>query len=180
MKTIVAFIGSLRAESTNRSVYNAYTDLASDTFKFIEAEIANISHYNQDTSPEPTIVTELTDAIAAADGIIFFSPEYNYSVPGVLKNAIDWLSRNQQQPFNGKPAAVIGASPGNVGTARMQYHLRQIGVFLNLHFLNKPEVMIGQAMAKINQARLTDESTIQHLQKHVAAFSDFIAQLNTH
>jgi len=86
------------------------------------------------------------------------TPEYNFSVPGVLKNAIDWASRPPSPPLDSKPAAIMGASPGRLGTARAQYHLRQMGVFLNLHFVNRPEVMIaGAAKAFDESGRLTDE-----------------------
>jgi len=95
--------------------------------------------------------------ILAADGVVFASPEYNYSVSGVLKNAIDWLSRLTPQPFAGKPMAVFGASGGPLGTARAQYHLRQMMVFLDGRFVNKPEVMIGAAQTKFVDGKFTDE-----------------------
>ena len=89
---------------------------------------------------------------------MFASPEYNYSVSGVLKNAIDWLSRFTPQPFAGKPMAVFGASGGPLGTARSQYHLRQMMIFLDGRFVNKPEVMIGGAAAKFVDGKFTDEA----------------------
>ena len=104
--------------------------------------------------------------------MIFFTPEYNYSIPGVLKNAIDWLSRNDLKPFNNKLAAVLGGSPGNIGTARMQYHLRQVGVFLNLNFLNKPEVMIGKVFSKVTDGEITDKDTIDLLNRHIQQFAE--------
>ena len=94
----------------------------------------------------------------AADGVVFASPEYNYSVSGVLKNAIDWLSRFTPQPFAGKPMAVFGASGGPLGTARSQYHLRQMMIFLDGRFVNKPEVMIGAAPSKFADGKFTDEA----------------------
>ena len=126
----------------------------------------------------PEAVTELGRRIAAADAILFVTPEYNYSVPGVLKNAIDWVSRLSPQPFAGKPAGIMGVSPGNLGTARAQYHLRQIGVFLDLHFLSKPEVMIGQAGTKFDaEGRLTDEDTLNRIQALLAALADWARRL---
>ncbi len=103
--------------------------------------------------------------IRAADAILFVTPEYNYSVPGVLKNAIDWASRPYgDSAWQGKPCAIMGASVGNLGTARAQYHLRQILVFLDMHPLNKPEVMIGNAASRFDaQGTLTDEPTRQHV-----------------
>ena len=88
---------------------------------------------------------EMRDRMGAADALLFVTPEYNYSIPGVLKNAIDWASRPPEQPFDGKPIAIMGASPGMLGSARAQYHLRQCFVFLNGMVLNRPEVMIANA-----------------------------------
>ena len=128
MKNIVALIGSLRKDSVNRAAFNHYKQLAAKEFNIVEGEIKDIPFYNADDK-EPAVVTKLAQQIKDADGVIFFSPEYNYSVPGVLKNALDYLSRSDKQPFSNKPAVIVGASPGLLGTGRMQYHLRQIGVF---------------------------------------------------
>lgn len=174
MKKVIALIGSLRKDSINRQIFDNYKKLASDYFDLEEGSIESIPLYNQDIENEPDTVVALAEKIKESDGVIFFSPEYNYSIPGVLKNAIDWLSRNELKPFDNKPAAVIGGSPGNIGTARMQYHLRQVGVFLNLRFLNKPEVMIGKAFDKIENGTITDESTVEVLQAHIRAFAENI------
>ena len=110
----------------------------------------------------PAVITEHAAHLAESDAILFITPEYNYSVPGHLKNAIDWLSRDERQPFSGKKAAIIGGSPGNIGSARMQYDLRKIGVFLDLQFLNKPEVMISSMYNKFDdQLNLIDEGTLK-------------------
>ena len=102
------------------------------------------------------------------------APEYNYSMPGVLKNAIDWASRPPSQPFDGKPIALLGATPGGLGTARSQYHLRQIFVYLNGQILNKPEVMISAAPTKFDaQGELTDTTTADHLKTMLAALADW-------
>jgi chromate reductase len=125
-------------------------------------DLAEIPVYNDDVRAEgyPPPVQRLRERIAAADALLFVTPEYNYSMSGVLKNAIDWGSRPPDQPFNDKPVAIMGASGGPVGTARAQYHLRQTCVFLNMHVVNKPEVMIGGAPAKFDaELRLTDETT---------------------
>jgi chromate reductase, NAD(P)H dehydrogenase (quinone) len=115
-------------------------------------------------------------AIKAADGIIIVSPEYNYSVPGALKNAIDWLSRLPSAPFKAKPVLIQSASPGALGGARMQYHLRQIFVFLDGRVMNGPEAMIGGAYGKSDNATgdLTDAATKEFLGKQLAAFADFV------
>jgi chromate reductase len=126
------------------------------------AEIGNLPLYNDDVRAAgyPPVVQAFREKLAAADGILFVTPEYNYSIPGVLKNAIDWGSRPPDQPFNEKPIAIMGASPGVIGTARAQYHMRQCFVFLNSWVVNKPEVMIGGANTRFNEAgELTDENT---------------------
>jgi len=104
---------------------------------------------------------ELKKRIRAADAVLIVTPEYNYSIPGVLKNAIDWASRPYgDSAWNGKPAAIMGASVGTIGTARAQYHLRQVFVFLNMFPLNQPEVMIGNAAERFDkEGNLTDETT---------------------
>ena len=124
----------------------------------------------------PPAVTAMGEAIKAADGVIIVSPEYNYSVPGGLKNAIDWLSRLPSQVFAAKPVLIQSASPGALGGARMQYHLRQIMVFLDGRVLNRPEVMIAGAAGKADPATgdLIDEATKEFLRKQLAAFAAFV------
>ena len=169
---ITAIIGSLRQNSIHRGIFESYKELAKEFFTLEEGVIRNIPLYNEDDG-DNDIVHQLAEQIYHSDGVIFFSPEYNYSVPGVLKNAIDWLSRATPQPFSGKSASIIGASPGQIGTARMQYHLRQIGVYLNLHFLNKPEVMISGSNDKIKNGIINDESTLSFLKHHAEEFHKF-------
>ena len=169
-------VGSLRADSVNRKLYNAYQKLAGSSHEFVEVAYDQVPLYNQDVqkSGMPAQVEQGAETIRSSDGLLFFCPEYNYSVPGAVKNYIDWLSRVDPQPFAGKPAAILGASPGRVGTARMQYHLRQIAVFLDLRVLNKPEVMVGGAMQLFDeQGALTDETTAEFLKKHLAEFARF-------
>ena len=115
----------------------------------------------------PAKVSEFKARIRAADAILIATPEYNYSVPGVLKNAIDWASRPYgDNAWDGKPVAMIGASPGNLGTARAQYHLRQSFVYLNMHPLNSPEVMISDAANRFdNQGNLKDETAKQRIRE---------------
>jgi chromate reductase len=172
MKKVIAIIGSHRKESVNRQIFNNYKRLAKDLFVLEEGDISQIPLYNQDIEKEPDSVSALAELINDSDGVIFFTPEYNYSIPGVLKNAIDWLSRSELKPFNDKLAAVVGGSPGNIGTARMQYHLRQVGVFLNLHFLNKPEVTIGKVFSKVADGEITDQDTIDLLNRHIQQFAE--------
>lgn len=174
MKNIAVMIGSLRKDSVNRMVFNNYAEMAKDKFKFTEINFRDWPHYNQDIEPFPAAVTEAADVIRGSDGLLIFSPEYNYSIPGVLKNAIDWLSRVEKQPFNHKHAAIIGASPGSIGTARMQYHLRQVAVFLNVYIMNKPEVMIGAAYDKVKDNKIVDEKTTEFLKHHIEEYLAFL------
>ena len=139
--------------------------------------IGEIPLYDDDVREAglPPVVGDLVAAIRTADALLIASPEYNYSIPGVLKNAIDWASRAENQPFAGKPVALMGASPGAIGTARGQYHLRQCFVFLDGRVMNKPEVMIGQATAKVTEGRLTDEATRGFIgERFLPAFADWI------
>ncbi len=172
---VVGIVGSLRKDSIHRQIFNHYREISSDSFELEEGVIAGIPMFDGEGMDNEQVAT-LAEQISNADAVIFFSPEYNYSVSGALKNAIDWLSRTNPQPFAGKPASIVGASPGNVGTARMQYHLRQIGVFLDLRFLNKPEVMIAGVFNKVKDGRIVDEATVEFLQSHAKRFAEFVNQ----
>ena len=156
---LVAFCGSLRKASFNRLALQAFIERLPAGVTLSTIEIGEWPLYNADIQAQgfPDNVQSAQKAILAADGIVFASPEYNYSVSGVLKNAIDWLSRMTPQPFAGKPMAVFGASGGPLGTGRAQYHLRQMMVFLDGRFVNKPEVMIGAAQTKFVDGKFTDE-----------------------
>ncbi|MFN8606480.1 MAG: NADPH-dependent FMN reductase [Vulcanimicrobiota bacterium] len=174
---IVALVGSLRKGSLNRALFHAAVGQAPQGMSVDLLEIDDVPLYNGDVQAQgfPEVVTRLGQALRQADGILLVSPEYNYSLPGVLKNAIDWLSRLPEQPFAGKPVALMGASMGNLGTARAQYHLRQILVFLDPLVMNKPEIMVPAAHTKFDaELQLTDNSTREHLAKFMAAFQAFI------
>jgi len=172
---ILGIVGSIRKDSIHKQIFNHYKEIAKGQFDLSEGSIVSFPMYDGENMDNAEVV-KLADQIRNADGVIFFSPEYNYSIPGSLKNALDFLSRVDPQPFAGKPAAIVGASPGAAGTARMQYHLRQVGVFLDLQFLNKPEVMISGAFSKITDGRITDSSTIEFLGMHAKAFEAFVKQ----
>jgi len=159
---ILGIAGSLRRESYNRSALRAAIDLVSGNARLETFELDGIPIFNQDNeSDPPPAVAEFKRRIREADAILFVTPEYNYSIPGVLKNAIDWASRPYgMSAWNGKAAAVMGASVGVVGTARAQYHLRQMFVFLNIFAVNQPEVMIGNAQERFDEhGNLTDETS---------------------
>lgn len=159
---ILGIAGSLRRESYNRAALRAATQLVPDGATIDIFEIDGLPGFNEDDekNPPPKVV-ELKQRIREADAILIVTPEYNYSVPGVLKNAIDWASRPYgDSAWNGKPVAIMGASIGAIGTARAQYHLRQMFVFLNMFAVNQPEVMIGNASERFDaQGNLTDETT---------------------
>src|SRR3712207_1628595 len=144
---ILGISGSLRRESYNSAALRAAVGLAPEGAAVETFGLDGIPLFNQDEELNPPAqVVELKRRVREADALLFVTPEYNYSVPGVLKNAIDWASRPYgDNAWDGKPAAIMGASTGAIGTARAQYHLRQVFVFLNVYPVNEPEVMIGNA-----------------------------------
>lgn len=158
--SILGIAGSLRKESFNRMALKAAQQLVPADTHIEVFDLRGIPPFNQDEEKNPPdAVTEFKQRIRAADAILLATPEYNYSVPGVLKNAIDYASRPYgDNAWKDKPVAIISASPGMFGGARAQYHLRQSFVFLNMHPVNQPEVMIGKAHEKFDaNGNLTDE-----------------------
>ena len=158
--TVLGICGSLRAGSYNKAALRTAIELKPLGMTIETADIGSFPLYNEDVRAQgfPPPVERFRRQIVAADGLLFVTPEYNYSISGVLKNAIDWASRPPDQPFAGKPVAIMGAGAGMAGTARAQYDLRRSCVFLDMHPLNKPEVFIGQAQTKFDASgRFTDE-----------------------
>ena len=158
--SVLGICGSLRKGSYNMAALRTAIGLKPPGMTVDVADISMIPLYNEDVRAQgfPPPVETLPRQIAAADALLFVTPEYNYSMPGVLKNAIDWASRPPDQPFAGKPVAIMGAAAGMAGSARAQYDLRRSCIFLDIHPLNKPEVLIGQAQTKFDAAgRLTDD-----------------------
>ena len=179
---ILGIAGSLRRQSYNRSALRAAQQLAPSGVTLTIFELDDIPGFNQDDEQNPPAkVVELKQQIRAADALLFVTPEYNYSVPGVLKNAIDWASRPYgDNAWSGKPAAIMGASIGNIATARAQYHLRQIFVFLNIFPINQPEVMIGNASERFDaEGNLTDEKTREYIRKLLQGLADWAARIQT-
>jgi chromate reductase len=177
---VVGVSGSLRKGSFNTAALRAATELAPPGMTIEAAEIGDLPLYNEDVRQAgfPPAAERLREQFRGADAILFVTPEYNYSVSGVLKNAIDWASRPPDQPFDGKPVAIMGASPGMLGTGRAQYHLRQMLVFLNALPVNKPEVMIAQANKKFDETgRLTDEPTREFIGKLLASLAAWTERL---
>lgn len=174
----VIMLGSLRKGSYNAAIARALPGLAPEGVTISHlASLGDFPLYNADVQAEgfPAAVTRMAEAIAKADGLIIVSPEYNYSMPGVLKNAIDWISRLPDQPFANKPVAIQSASIGVFGGARMQYHLRQTLVFVNAAVLNGPEVMVGVAQNKVNaEGVLADKPTLDFIASQLKAFAAFV------
>jgi chromate reductase, NAD(P)H dehydrogenase (quinone) len=159
---ILGIAGSLRKASYNRAALRAAAQLVPSDATLDIFELDGIPPFSEDIEQNPpATVAELKRRIRTADAVLIVTPEYNYSVPGVLKNAIDWASRPYgDSAWADKPAAIMGASVGLFGSARAQYHLRQICVYLNMHLINQPEVMLGNATQRFDQeGNLTDEKS---------------------
>jgi chromate reductase len=170
--TILGFVGSLRKDSYNKMLLNAATDLKPDNVELETFDLEGIPLFNQDQEEQPPKrVKEFKEKIKAADALLIVTPEYNYSVPGVLKNAIDWASRPYgDNVFDEKPVAVMSASEGMLGGARAQYHLRQTLISLNMHPLNRPEVIVSQIDEKIDvNGKVVDEKTRKKIGKVLEA-----------
>jgi chromate reductase, NAD(P)H dehydrogenase (quinone) len=177
---ILGLAGSLRKQSFNRSLLRAAANLVPQGAQLDTFELEDIPLFNQDHEREPPhAVRAFKAAVRAADAILIVTPEYNYSVPGVLKNAIDWASRPYgDNAWDGKPVGVVGASVGMLGTARAQYHLRQIFVFLNMFPVNQPEVMIAYAEDKFdNDGILKDQPTIQKIRQLLESLAGWTKSL---
>lgn len=177
---ILGIAGSLRKESFNRLLLQAAGELAPEGARLETFELDGLPMFNQDEEDKPhPRVTELKERVRAADAILFVTPEYNYSIPGVLKNAIDCASRPYgDSAWNGKPVAIMGASIGTLGTARAQYHLRQTFVFLNMHAVNQPEVMVSNASKRFDpEGKLTDETTKKLIQQLLAELVNWTKRL---
>lgn len=180
---LAVLLGSLRSGSFHRALAAALPELApSGVTITLLGSVGDIPHYNADVQAKgfPGAVNDMAGAIAAADGVVVVTPEYNYSVPGVLKNALDWLSRLPSTPFAGKPVSIMSGSPGPIAGARAQYHLRQIMVFLDAIVFTKPEVMVGAINTKvdIDAGTVTDEATRKFIGDHLQAFVQFVDRLS--
>jgi chromate reductase len=178
--SVLGICGSLRKASFNMEALRAAIALRPAGMEVTVADISQIPLYNEDVRQQgfPPPVETLRKQIAAADALVFACPEYNYSMSGVLKNAIDWASRPPDQPFAGKPCAILGAAAGMAGSARAQHNLRAACVFLDMHPINKPEVLIGQAQTKFDaNGNLTDETTKGFLRDMMAALATWTRQI---
>jgi chromate reductase len=177
---ILGMAGSLRRGSFNAAALRVAQELAPAGMTIEIFDLAQIPMYNEDVRLEgfPPPVADFRARIKAADGLLIATPEYNYSTSGVLKNAIDWASRPPEQPFDGKPIGLMGASAGTLGTARAQYHLRQMFVFLNGLVMNRPEVMIPGAQNKFDaEGKLTDQQTRDFISAHLVALKAWVLKM---
>jgi chromate reductase len=177
---VLGIAGSLRKASYNRAILRAVQELAPDGMTIETFDLLPIPMFNEDVEKEgyPEPVVQLRERIAAADALLIVTPEYNKSIPAPLKNAIDWASRNPDSPLNGKPVAITGASPGIMGTAWSQHHVRQVCVNVNLLPLNKPEVFISRAHEKFDaEGNLTDETTRKFLSDLLVSLANWTRTL---
>lgn len=174
---IVAVAGSLRRGSANKGLLREAVDLAPEGMSIEILDLADIPIFNEDVRLKgvPDSVQAMKERIAAADGILFAVTEYNYSISGVLKNAIDWASRPPDtSPLKGKPIAMMGAG-GGLGTGRAQYHLRQVAVFTEMLPMNKPELMVARAWERFDEeGNLLDEDVRPKISALLEAFADWV------
>ncbi|MDF3078630.1 MAG: chromate reductase [Sphingobacteriaceae bacterium] len=172
--------GSLRKGSYNTMLLNVAARLLPEDMEMNIVSIAELPHYNADldlpdAAERPAAVATFRQQLAEAEGILISSPEYNYSIPGTLKNAIDWASRGTDSPLLNKPVALIGATPGGFGTVRMQAAFLPVFVFLNMKPVFKPEVLISHANQKFDeQGSLTDKAAEELIGKKLQALRDLI------
>jgi chromate reductase len=180
---ILGFAGSLRRGSFNRALLAAAQARAPEGMTIEAFDLAAVPLYNGDVEAEgdPEGVAAFKAAIRAADGVMMVTPEYNHGVPGVMKNAVDWASRPPQgSALSGKPVGIIGASPGQTGSARGQSQLRQAFEFTNSYCMPQPEVLVFRAHEKFDaEGRLIDEGTATFLGRYLEAFRDWVLRFKT-
>jgi len=178
---VVGIAGSLRQQSFNRALLRAARELAPERLDIEIHDLLEIPLFNEDveSAGTPSAVLRLREAIGAADGLLISTPEYNHGVPGVLKNAIDWLSRPPRAAvLAGKPTALVGASVGMTGSARGQSQLRQSFVFTDTPAMLQPEILVARAREKFDaEGRLIDESTQRYLRRFLDSFVVWIERL---
>jgi chromate reductase, NAD(P)H dehydrogenase (quinone) len=179
---VLGISGSLRRASFNTAALRAACELVPQGMTISTFDLAPIPLYNEDVKQQgfPPPVEELRRRVKEADGVLIVTPEYNYSIPGVLKNAVDWVSRPPESPFDGKPIALMGASIGMLGSARAQYHLRQSFVFMNGLVMNRPEVMISAAQSRFDaDGKLTDQATRDVIAAMLTAFKAWTLRMRS-
>jgi len=182
---IAGISGSLRKDSFNTKLLHVAQSLLPEGMTMELVSIAEIPVYNADldlplASARPQVVTNFRESLGKADGFLFVSPEYNYSIPGGLKNAIDWASRGEDSPLLHKAVAVMGATPGMWGTVRMQLAFQAVFTFLDMHPVQKPEVLIASASKKFDDAgKLTDEIGLKLVKQKLEALKELVIHLKS-
>lgn len=174
---VLGISGSLRPKSFNTALLRAAIELAPPGMTIAALGLRDIPIYDDDVrlAGYPAPVAELRERMRAADALLFVSPEYNRSIPGVLKNAIDWASRGTDQPFKDKPIAVMGASPGTLGAIFANHHLRQVLMYLGVRMVTGPEVAVANAKAKFDEElRLIDQPTRDFVAAHLVALKELV------
>lgn len=174
---LLGISGSLRRPSLNSALLRAALDVLPEGVVLATHDLRSVPLFDGDVEQVgyPVSVVELREAIRAADGVLFVTPEYNYSYPGVLKNALDWVSRGKDQPLRRKPVAVAGASPSGFGTVRAQLALRQVFQALDARDLQRPELHVANAAGLFSpQGELTDEATREKLRALLSAFVEMV------
>ena len=177
---LLGISGSLRKQSYNSGALNAITSVLPDGMTFTRADLTSLPFYSADVEQIglPDAVQRFRAEVAAADALIFAVPEYNFSLPGVLKNALEWLSRPPASPADGKPCAVLGASVSPLGTARGQFHFRHVAVSLNMIMVNIPHVDINSAKTKFDaESHLTDQASLDALRQLLTELNRLTVQL---
>jgi chromate reductase len=180
---LVGFSGSLRKKSFNTYLLHAVKEVLPEGVSLEIASIADLPLYNADldipaAEARPEAVASLRELLAKADGFIFSSPEYNYSIPGGLKNMIDWASRGKDSPLVGKPVALMGATPGLWGTVRMQQAFLPVFQYLDMPYANKPEILVAGANQKFDEnGKLTDETSRKLLGQKMEALKELILNM---
>lgn len=176
MAKVLVLVGGISQGSINKQLFMTLKEIAPAGFEFDSFEIDRLPFYSQDVEKNlPAVVADFKSRIQAANAVLFITPEYNRSIPGVLKNAIDWGSRpDSQNSWNEKTAGVMGGSAGNLGTAVAQSHLRQVLMHLNLRTMAQPECYLNLSKAFDADGKMTDERTKGFLQKYLTAFEAWI------
>lgn len=180
MRTIAVLVGSIHGNSINQRLARAVEAIARERFRFSYVDIGTLPHYDDALWPHPPqSVSALKQTVAASDAVLFVTPEYNRSIPGVLKNAIDWGSRPWgESSWAGKPAAIMGTSPGAIGTALAQAHLRNILLALDVRLMGQPEVYVQLRPESISEDfAVSEESLSNLLERHITAFEAWIDQV---
>ncbi len=178
MTKIAVFVGSLQQNSLNKKLAQNLEEMAPEGMEFEYVDLGSLPLFNQDLEADyPSEAQKAKDIVAASEGVLFVTPEYNRSIPGVLKNAIDWVSRPWgHNTFDAKPLGIVGATIGPVGTAVAQSDLRHIAGYLNMKLMGQPELYLPTASAKFDETGVITDDSRELLQTYINAFADWVAK----